>query len=250
MDSHVCSAGATAATNSSVFILAAIGSYAAVFAPTAGNTATTTLGADFYFSPGKSMGFAPMGSGISLLSADISSSDAAHRLSWHLDLPSGGYRVGTTIATGMNGASGYRKVVSTAADQTRQPAAPPTSRHRLGCHRLRRPSCVTVAYVAARPATWCTSEATTVALSSLSAVTDGTTAASAAARIPTTNVPAWRLPLGYGRHLANVCEWCRRRVGRGSCCRRGSRYAVRLLAAQATVSVEVADRSCSSCQSC
>ena len=103
--------GATAATNSSVFILAAIGSYAAVFAPTAGNTATTTLGADFYFSPGKSMGFAPMGSGISLLSADISSSDAAHRLSWHLDLPSGGYRVGTTIATGMNGASGYRKVV-------------------------------------------------------------------------------------------------------------------------------------------
>ena len=92
------------------FLLAAVGEYDAVFAATSSTTtAYENNGVYWYFYPSKSIGFASDAS-VSLNTADTKDSPGSEdRLSWHLDVAAGGYRVGTTKY--LNSDTAHYKVV-------------------------------------------------------------------------------------------------------------------------------------------
>ena len=77
------------------------------------NVVHTANGVDWYLSGNYSMGFAPVGEGVSRTSADTKNSHNGDRLSWHThDYGAGGYRCGST--NGLNGSNAWEKLVLSA----------------------------------------------------------------------------------------------------------------------------------------
>ncbi|KAL5505793.1 hypothetical protein EMCRGX_G007297 [Ephydatia muelleri] len=103
--------GAKSSSNANVFSIGAFGASVNVFK----NTYSTSQayydavgGAYWYRYPGWSFGFASSTS-VNLNSCDYNNPDCSHRLCFHLDQNSGGYRAGCTV--GLNGDSTWRKVI-------------------------------------------------------------------------------------------------------------------------------------------
>jgi hypothetical protein len=93
---------------SSTYLVGAFGSATEVLRQTALNTPHLSGGVYWYNTPGQSFGFLN-GTDLQQQSADTGSSDAAYRLSWHVDGSSGGYRAG--IYLGLNSDTTWRKSI-------------------------------------------------------------------------------------------------------------------------------------------
>lgn len=110
------------------WLLLSAGERASVLAPTSGNATTSHNGSEWYYTPGLSMGFAPLGAVILQESADIAGladESAPGRLSWHLQATSmsGGYRAGEL--TGLNSSTDvYRAVYEADALPAYYPSGP------------------------------------------------------------------------------------------------------------------------------
>ena len=111
-------------TGSSTITLLAAAEESDVRTVTSGNSTTTSNGAEWYYN-GLSIGFAGLGDTINQLSADVNSSNADLRLSWHTDgiggnsdgvAPinvDGGWRVGAT--TSLNNSTSFERLVFVAS---------------------------------------------------------------------------------------------------------------------------------------
>jgi len=96
------------ATGASSFLLLAAGKASDITTDTGAGTSNTHAvnGAEWYFAPNWSWGFAPLGASVSLNSCDVAWGGdrfCLHTLDW-----TGGYRVGDI--TGLNGSESYEKV--------------------------------------------------------------------------------------------------------------------------------------------
>jgi len=99
-------------TGSDTLTVAAYADRSEVFHNTGdgGNVVHTANGTDWYFSYNYSMGFAPVGEGVSRTSADTQNRSSPHRLSWHThDWHPNGWRCGSNVW--LNGATNWEKLI-------------------------------------------------------------------------------------------------------------------------------------------
>ena len=99
------------ATASSTFKLGAFDTSAVILTETQLNTPHLSNGVYWYFTPSKSFGFSRNLS-IRQNEADILSIDGDARLSWHLDIGTGGFRLGSIVnSPDLNDATNYEKAI-------------------------------------------------------------------------------------------------------------------------------------------
>ncbi|MCW8196578.1 hypothetical protein F6455_17425 [Proteobacteria bacterium 005FR1] len=98
-------------TGSDTLTVAAYANRQDVFFDTGtGNGVHTANGVDWYYSPNYSMGFAPVGEGVTRYQADIQDQSDPERLSWHtLDQYTSGWRCGSAVW--LNGNVSWEKVI-------------------------------------------------------------------------------------------------------------------------------------------
>ena len=96
------------ATSSSSFTLGAFDSSTSILTQTPLNIPHKSNGVYWHFTQSDSFGFSSV-SYINQFKADIATTDGDARLSWHVDIPFGGYRLGSILD--LNGATDYMKAV-------------------------------------------------------------------------------------------------------------------------------------------
>ena len=96
------------ATSSSSFTLGAFDSSTFILTQTPLNIPHESNGVYWYFTSLNSFGFSRV-SYIEQVQADAVDSDGDERLSWHVDIPDGGYRLGSIV--GLNEATDYMKAI-------------------------------------------------------------------------------------------------------------------------------------------
>ena len=114
-------------TTSSSFILGAFDSSTVIHTQTPMNTPNLSNGVYWYFTAFKSFGFSRDAT-ITQNAADNSSNDPESKLSWHLDLGDGGWRLGSILW--LNNANEYMKVIYNcplSVPTFKKPTAEPTS---------------------------------------------------------------------------------------------------------------------------
>ena len=97
------------ATSSSTFMLGAFDTSTAILTQTIVNTPHLSNGVYWYFTPYKSFGFS-RNAMINQFPGDIYTTDGNARLSWHLDIGIGGFRLGP-IPLILNFATNYEKAI-------------------------------------------------------------------------------------------------------------------------------------------